>query len=133
LWWTMEQSNTNAANTNTNKQLHNDKKPTFMLHQPVDLLLGIRNLAECFVGTFEQVKLIQSTQYEHIVHVKYFFTAFGLLWNLILIVSLDPEFFDRTLFVKAQCWCGIYFHKNKQEYSRSYWIDKWQMGDPAES
>lgn len=57
----MDQSNTNGVNTNNNyHNQSNAQKPSVTAPQPVDLLLGIKNLAECFVGTFEQVKYINN-------------------------------------------------------------------------
>lgn len=50
----MERSNTNGVNTNANYQFNTQKPSGTAVPQPVDLLLGIKNLAECFVGTFDQ-------------------------------------------------------------------------------
>lgn len=53
----MEQSNTNGVNGNGGYHFKPQKRDN-TAPQLVDLYLGIKNLAECFVGTFDQVKNI---------------------------------------------------------------------------
>lgn len=46
---------------------------------------------------------------------------------------LDPEFFNRALFFKAERRRNVHVLNSEQKSARSCRIDKRQMGDPAES